>query len=321
MVLDDARLTAQCKQLRHDLSSAAARIGADLISARDTQHDVGTDITTESECSRRNTAEIAIAASKRVAEALRCLEEYCKLIDPAVAVSIEQLRYRLYALDQEIVLGGPRQAHLRRARLHVLLTAELCRGEWHAVAEQAIAGGADVIQLREKNLSDRELLDRGLRLRDLTARHDVLLIINDRPDIARLVDADGVHLGQEDMPIAAARQIVGSNRLIGRSNQRLNDAQIAQDEGADYIAVGPMFPSPTKPEKPTAGLRVLTEVAPIAKLPLVAIGGVTAQNVQEIIRAFSACQVAVCQAVIAALSPSAAAQAIKLAMIENADRT
>src|ERR1044071_6064677 len=74
MVLDDARLTAQCKQLRHDLSSAATRIGADLITARDTQHDVGTDITTESECSRRNTAEIAIAASKRVAEALRCLE-------------------------------------------------------------------------------------------------------------------------------------------------------------------------------------------------------------------------------------------------------
>lgn len=314
MVLDDAGLTTKCKQLRHDLSTLAAPFGAGLIAARDTQHDVGTKIGKHLETSRRNPADVAIAASKRAAEAIRCIEEYGKLIEPRGAICMEQIRYRLYSLDQEIMIGGPRRARLRRARLHVLVTAELCRGEWHAVAEQAIAGGADVIQLREKHLSDRELLERGHRLRELTAQRDVLLFINDRPDIARLVDADGVHLGHDDVPIVAARQIVGPNRLIGRSNHKTIDAQAAQEEGADYIAVGPIFPSPTKPEKAVQGPRLLMEVAPWARVPVVAIGGITAKNAHELSRAFPPCQVAVCQAVIAAASPAGAAQGIRQAL-------
>ena len=325
MILDDAGLTARTKQLRHDLSTAAQSLGLDLMAARDIQHDVGTTITTDSESRRLDAAAVAIAAAKRAEEALRCIEEYGKLIDSKFAASVEQIRYRLYALEQEILLGGPRRARLRRSRLHVLLTAELCRGEWQAVAEQAISGGADVIQLREKSLCDRELLDRGRRLRELTARHGALLIINDRADIARLVDADGVHLGHGDVPIPLAREIVGRNRLIGRSAHRLADARLAQDEGADYIGLGAMFPSPTKPDKPVAGLRLLAEVAPFVSIPIVAIGGITAENASALASSRIeesrplAYQAAVCQAIIAAQNVAAAARAIKTALMGNVE--
>ncbi|MBI5761969.1 MAG: thiamine phosphate synthase [Planctomycetes bacterium] len=301
MVLDDGPLTQRVKDVRHELAAALKHFGADsLLAARDTEHDVGTTITTESESHRADTQSVAVAAAKRAAESLRCMEEYGKITNAPAAAAIEQLRYRVYTLEQDILIGGPRRARLRTARLHVLVTASLCKRPWLDVCTAALAGGADVIQLREKELPDTELLARAKSLREITARANALLIINDRPDIARLADADGVHLGQTDLPVAAAREIVGANRLIGVSTHSLAEARAAIAAQPDYLGVGPMFASPTKPHVAVQGPKLLSEIAAITLLPLAAIGGINASNARDILAASPRAALAVSHAILSA---------------------
>ncbi|MFO0974281.1 MAG: thiamine phosphate synthase [Phycisphaerae bacterium] len=219
------------------------------------------------------------------------------------------------------MLAAPRRARLRAARLHVLVTAALCRRAWDETAEQALRGGADVVQLREKDLPDGELLARAVRLVALARSHSALAIVNDRPDIARLADADGVHVGQTDLPAAAARAVVGAARLVGVSTHTREQVRAALADRPDYVAVGPMFSSQTKPRAETAGPELaaaaLSELgaADLHDLPLVAIGGVALERVAELRRAGVRC-VAVCQAVIGAGDPAAACAALRAALGE-----
>lgn len=318
MVLDDGPLTQRVKDLRHELAAALNHFGADsLLAARDTQHDVGTTITTEGESHRPDTQSVAVAAAKRAAESLRCLEEYGKIANTQAATAIEQLRYRTYTLEQDILIGGPRRARLRTARLHILVTASLCKRPWLDVCTAALAGGADVIQLREKDLPDAELLARAKSLREITARANALLIINDRPDIARLVDADGVHLGQTDLPVAAAREIVGPNRLIGVSTHSLAEARAALSTNPDYLGVGPMFASPTKPHVAVQGAKLLAEIAALTPLPLAAIGGITPANAREILTAAPRAALAVSHAILSADDPGEVSRQLRSAMAHN----
>ena len=286
LVLGDATLCERGKQARHKLSALASAFGSKaVLEARDIQGDVGTNVTTDAETARTDAADVARAAAKRVAESLRCVEEYGKIINPAAAAEVEQLRYRAYALEQDVFIGGPLRARLRRARLHVLITESLCNGPWLKVCEQALEGGADVLQLREKTLSDLALLARAESLRELTRRFDALLVINDRPDVARAAQADGVHLGREDLPVRAAREIVGPNLLIGKSTHSVAEARAALSEGADYLGVGPMVISGTKPDLAPRGPELLRSISSAvathdaARTPLVAIGGITVENV------------------------------------------
>ncbi len=318
-VLDDAGLSLRAKQARHALAEIAEAFGPDaMLSSRDIRGDVGATHTTPSEAMRECAADVARAAAKRTAEALRCIEEYGKLLG-GVAARVERLRYEVYALEQDVIIGGARRARLRRARLHVILTEALCREPWEDICESALQGGADAIQMREKGLSDRELLDRARRLRELTRRHGALLIINDRPDIAALADADGVHLGSEDLAPDQARRIVGQHRLIGGTAHCIEEAVAAIDRGADYLGVGPMFASPTKPSVPVRGPSLLVEIAAALpedirrERPLVAIGGITAENVSSLRGSapMVPVQVAVCQSVIAAADVEAAAREVR----------
>jgi thiamine-phosphate pyrophosphorylase len=167
-----------------------------------------------------------------------------------------------------------------------------------------------VLQLREKSLGDGELLDRARRLRELTREHDVLLIINDRADVARLAGADGVHLGRGDLPVSQGRQIVGPHLLIGTSTHSIEEARAALGQGPDYVAVGPMFPSATKPELAVRGPGLLGEVAELADVPVVAVGGITAENVSGL-SVRGRLQVAVGQSVIGAADPAAAARELR----------
>lgn len=330
MLLDDASLALRVKQLRHRLAAAARPFNADaMLAARDTPGDVGTQITTRGERLRPNADSVARAAAKRAAEALRTIEEFGKTIDADAAALIKQLRYELYAVEQTVFIAAPRSAAVRNARLHVLVTASLCRGDWLSVAGAALRGGADVIQLREKDLPDRTLLDRAYRLRQLTRDHNALLIINDRPDIAMIADADGVHVGTNDLTVADARRIVGPMRLVGASTHHIAEVREAMRDGPDYLGVGPMFASPTKPDVPVNGPDLLRSIhdaltADDAATPLVAIGGITSDNVAQIAMIASArssrpeatgsrthIAVAVCQAVIAAVQPEEAARKIR----------
>jgi len=307
-VLNDAVLTATVKRCRHDLAAVSAALpGVDMLAGRDIEHHVGVSVTTPAEGVRTNTGDVAAASAKRATEALRCLEEYGKVIEPPIAARFEQLRYAVYALERDIVVTGPRRARLRDARLHVLLTEALCSGPWMRVAEAAIAGGADVLQLREKLLRDRELLDRARRLRTLTTARGALFFVNDRPDIARLAGADGVHVGQDDLPIAEARRIAGPTVLVGLSTHSVEQARAALDQRPDYVAVGPMFTSATKPAAAARGPSLLSEVRAFADCPVVAIGGITAASVREL-ETSSGVQIAVCHAVISQPDPAAAAR-------------
>lgn len=322
LVLNDRDLSERIKQLRHDLAANGALFAPNTaLACRDIENDVGTEISTDTERRRASPADVASAAARRTSEALRCLEEYGKLLSPDAAARIESLRYRLYAIEQEAICTSPKRRRLREARLHVLLTEALCKKNWRIVAQEAIDGGADVIQLREKTLTDHDLLERAHVLREITQETGALLFINDRPDIARLARADGVHVGQTDLPIAAVRHIAGPTILVGTSTHSIAEAASAVEQQPDYIAVGPMFASPTKPEIKVQGPKLLRDIATLTDLPLVAIGGIDPANAAALQMQFQIefgavrhMAVAVCQAVIASDDPRAQARALSSAM-------
>jgi thiamine-phosphate pyrophosphorylase len=312
--LDDADAAAAVKQARHALRTIVAALGGDeLLAARDIVGDVGRGTKTPTELQRGSSADVVRAAFGRLSEAARALGEYGKLLAPTVAGAAEALRYRTYELEQRIVLRGSLRQRFCDVRLYVLITEGLCRGPWLQTAENALRGGAGCLQLREKNLPDAELLHRARQLRELTRTHSALLAINDRPDIARLAGADIVHLGQDDLAVKDARHIAGGRMLVGKSTHTLAQFEAALAEEPDYLAVGPMFASPTKPQEHLAGPELLAAVRRRAELPLVAIGGITPRNVAEVVAAGARC-IAACAAVISAENVEAAAQTLRSAL-------
>lgn len=308
-VLESEELCGEMKGLRHELSQSLRPWLDEAIVHRDTPGDVGTTIKTDSELTRPDLAAVVIAAGKRGGEAMRAIEEFLKTASPADAAKIESLRYRFYEIEQRIVLTLRPDHRLETVRLCVLITESACKRPWLQTAELAIEGGADCLQLREKNLTDAELFSRAQQLVQLCGKHKVLCIINDRPDIAAAADADGVHLGQEDMPPRQARRIVGNRKILGISTHKLEQARRAVAEGADYIGVGPIFKSSTKPRDFVAGLEYAAAVRPIA-VPKVAIAGISLENVDKVLAA-GISAVAVTAAVIGCEDVAGAAREMK----------
>jgi thiamine-phosphate pyrophosphorylase len=305
-VLDDAFLSGELKRLRHDLTAVLAEIETEhLLSARETLRDVGTNLTTESEGTRLSLKDVALVNLKRLQEALRSLEEHGKLIDTDLGRSLESLRYRSYTLERVLVLGASARSKLADARLQVLLTRSTCAASLDWTIREAAAGGASIFQLREKERSDRELLELGCNVRRWTREVKALFIVNDRPDIARLVEADGVHLGQDDLPVKEARRIVGSDALIGVSTHTLEQLRQAILDGASYIGVGPTFASGTKPFAELAGLEFVRQATAETTLPSFVIGGVNDRTIGTAVSA-GAKRVAVSQVVCQADDPRTA---------------
>ena len=177
------------------------------------------------------------------------------------------------------------------------------------VAEAALQGGLTLLQYRDKNADDTTRIANGRQLKQLCQRYGALFIMNDRADLALAVDADGVHLGQQDVPIAFARQLLGSQRIIGRSTTNPEEMSRALSEGADYIGVGPVYSTPTKPGKTAAGLDYVRYAAAHAPVPWFAIGGIDANNLREVLQA-GARRVAIVRAIMEAENPTQAAQGI-----------
>ena len=199
---------------------------------------------------------------------------------------------------------------LAESKLYVLLSSLLCTGSFRETARGAIAGGADVLQLRDKNIPDDVLLALAAELRELTDETGRIFIVNDRPDIAAIIGADGVHLGQHDLPIAEARRLLRPGAVVGRSTHSLAQAKAAVNEGADYISVGPIFETETKDAGPAVGLGLLQEVADAVTLPIVAVGGIGADTAASAMKA-GASLVAVCSAVCGSEEPKTAAETIR----------
>ncbi len=271
--LDDAHLTGHLKQIRHDLATALACIPWEQrLAARETQADVGTGITTPSEYSREKLSDVLTANFLRLQESLRSLEEFGKILNPTVGCMIEQLRYRTYTVQRVLDSTRIGLERLATARLYVLLDGQSSFEQFERMAQRLIEAGVDVLQLRDKRLADRELIDRARRLRRLTRDTSTLLVINDRPDLAALTQADGFHVGQEELSVKDARSIVGLDMLIGVSTHSIEQARQAVLDGANYIGVGPTFPSGTKQFDHFPGVELLRAVAAEIRLPMAPVG-------------------------------------------------
>jgi thiamine-phosphate pyrophosphorylase len=313
--LNHDELSAKLKEVRHVLATVLKDRVADAILHRDTPGDVGTDNKTASEAKRDDLTSVVTAAGKRLGEALRVIEELLKTQDARQAATVESIRYRFYDLEQAIARTLRAASRFADVRLYVLITEASCRLPWLETAEQAIRGGADCIQLREKELESGELLRRAQQLVTLCRKHDTLCIINDRPDIALLCSADGIHVGQTDLPAASVRKLIGHRMILGVSTHRIEQARQAVLDGADYIGVGPIFRSPTKPRDFVAGPEYARQVTSTIPIPAVAIAGITEQNVDEVVRT-GVRAIAVTAAVVSADDPRAAAERLKRKMTE-----
>ncbi|MBN1943663.1 MAG: thiamine phosphate synthase [Phycisphaerae bacterium] len=313
-VLNDPAVTAMAKHFRSDLKELLDELPhAELVVSRDTPGDLGREITSRTEPAREGLEDVATAACKRLTEALRTIEEYAKIVAPKQALDVERMRYDAYTLEQRLCTRFLVAQRFRNVKLYVMLSADLCKsGSLRAVARAALAGGADAIQLREKDIDDALFLAYAAELRELTDQTDRLLIINDRPDIAAIVGADGLHLGQHDLPIPDARRLLRPGAIIGRSCHSVQQAREAINEGADYVALGPIYQTAIKHRQPVGPglLEEIQQAYETVPLPIVAVGGINAGNVAEVIRHGAKC-VAVCTAVNAADDPQAAAEAIR----------
>lgn len=208
-------------------------------------------------------------------------------------------------------LTEDRRDRLARVRLYLVTGERGDPGETLAIVAAALAGGADAIQLRKKGMAKDELVRLGLRVRALTRAHGALFIMNDHPDLAIATDADGVHVGQDDFPPAMIRSLHGfDGRLVGRSTHSIEQAERAVADGVDYIGVGPVFATPTKPGRPAVGTDLVREVAGKVELPFVAIGGIDLANAAGVIEA-GARAIAVVRAVYDADDPQSMARQLR----------
>ena len=206
----------------------------------------------------------------------------------------------------------------RRERLRSACVYLVCDDLEDAFVEAALRGGVDIVQLRMKAAGDEAILAACRRFRRVCRRHDALLIVNDRPDLAAAIDADGVHLGQDDMPVSEARAIVGEERLIGLSTHSPEQIERAEAAGAstaavDYIGVGPVNETPTKPGRPAVGLELVRYAAEHARMPFFAIGGISPRNVEQV-RDAGAQRIAVVRALTEAPDPEAVARELRTAI-------
>ncbi|HVS06904.1 MAG TPA: thiamine phosphate synthase [Candidatus Dormibacteraeota bacterium] len=208
-----------------------------------------------------------------------------------------------------------RRERLARMRLYVITGDRGDAVETARIVEAALEGGATGIQLRKKLMPKPEQYRLALALRTLTLEHEALLIINDDPALAIAADADGVHLGQDDLPPQVVRALPGfEGRLIGRSTHSLAQAQLAVHEGVDYVAVGPVFPTPTKEGRPAVGSALVSRVAAVIDRPFLAVGGIDLDNVGSVVDA-GAPAVAVVRAIYDAADPAEAARRLHEALM------
>ncbi|WP_036534747.1 thiamine phosphate synthase [Neosynechococcus sphagnicola] len=293
--LNSGALTEVCKHLRQEL---AIWHTAELRSARDTPGDPGTELTHPQEAQRTDLQQVLQVNFCRVQEALRVLEEYGKLYQPEMGTAFKQMRYQVYTLESNLLAG---HRHQRLLRSHLYLVTSPTES-LPAVVEAALQGGVDVVQYRDKNSDDGVRLQNAKQLCHLCHQYGALFMVNDRVDLALAVDADGVHLGQQDLPVAVARQLLGQQRLIGCSTTNPDELKAALQSGADYIGVGPVYETPTKAGKAATGVEYVRYAAQQSTLPWFAIGGIDPNNLQEVLTA-GAERVAVVRAIMQAEQP------------------
>ena len=286
-LLSDIEITKSLKHLRHQLTECFSAMEPQLLTSRDSANDVGIRSDVVSEYERGDITAIVTANARRAQESLRVLEEFSKLPQASSidAHAIEQMRFSLYQLERELTSKLLRKDKADKINgVYLILDYGFLRGRSEIeVARQAIDGGVRIIQLRDKQRSKREILKAARELHQLCAKNNVLFIVNDYIDIALAADADGVHLGQSDLPVAEARKLLPIDRLIGITASTTGEAVLAQQQGADYIAVGSIYQTQSKEDIRLAGVETLREVKQNITQPVVATGGINMDNVKQVL--------------------------------------
>jgi thiamine-phosphate pyrophosphorylase len=290
LALNDAGLTQQLKTIRHEILKGDWPFNQQLVQSRDSAGDVGVDIEAWGEERHRELPIMVVANARRVQEALRILEELAKIpgappqLDPE---KFKQARFALYTIEQELLSRLLRQDKIGRLTgLYAIVDGQALNGRSHLkVADQLIRGGAKTIQLRDKLSSKSELLNIAQQMNKLCSQHSVLFIVNDHLDIALAAGADGLHLGQQDLPIKEARKLLPIDKILGCSVTTVDQATAAESARADYLAVGSIYPTSSKETAEVVGLERLRQVRQAVSLPLVAIGGINRDNASEVLAA------------------------------------
>jgi thiamine-phosphate pyrophosphorylase len=289
--LNNPSLSAKAKSCRHILCEKFKSIDSVLLlSSRDSEGDVGKALKIEGQLTRSSVEDCFAAASKRAGEALRALGEYSQALDPEIANTMEKLRFEVYSLEKQAVLFADTKQKFESVRLCVLInaTAQSNEEDLLGLIKTCIESGADCLQLRAKGLNDSQLLGLADQFTKLCRASGIVSIINDRLDIALLADADGVHFGQEDLSAVRARRLVHKPFIIGVSTHNLEELQNAIDSKCDYVGIGPVFASPTKPKLKVSGLEYIQEALPLierAGLFHLAIGGINKDNIGRLLEA------------------------------------
>ncbi len=311
--LDDKELSIMLKNMRHELCTKTDCKYDELLSSRDTVNDVGVHI--ENKTLRTDILGIFKANIKRLQQALRVLAEYSQ-IDPA----FENLRYASYTCEKimwEKLKMKLNKFRLKDKRLYLVTNSDKFATEddfLDAVAA-ALDGGVDIVQLREKTCCAKKIIDLGKKIRNLCSMYGALFIVNDRIDIAKIVEADGVHLGQDDADIVSARSILGEHAIVGISTHEPAQALKAVESGADYIGVGPVFTTPTKPGRASVGLEYIRWASQNVNIPFFAIGGIDLENCKDVLLS-GAKRIAVVRAIMNVESPSSAAKSFRTLLDE-----
>lgn len=310
-LLDDKDLSEKLKNIRHRINAAQDEGYSGYLDARDTDNDVGIEI--KNSDSRMDVENIFKANIKRLQQALRTLAEY-SIENKENAALFEKLRYTSYTLEKIMwervsALINDGNNRLNEKKLYLVTNSDnfATEDEFLDAVAFALQGGVDILQLREKNMSAKKVLELGKKLKLLCSEYGAIFIVNDRIDIAALLDAEGVHLGQDDLDVKSAREILGKDKIVGISTHAPEQALKAVADGADYIGVGPVFATPTKQGRIPVGLEYVKWASENIDMPAFAIGGIDENNIDQVLNA-GANRVAVVRAIINAKSPQKAAQ-------------
>jgi len=284
--MQDPSMTASLKDMRHRVRRSVETLARGSLMHRDSVGDVGSGSATASELARGSVAVVARANFARAEEALRVLEEFGKLVDAQGARIFKSLRFTLYTIERGF-FAEPTAARVPRAPfLYAILDRSVVeRGRVAAVARDLVSAGVGMIQYRAKLTGVEEKRRDVVAILGAARGSSIPVLVNDDVELAVETGADGVHVGAEDLPPAEARSMVGEGRLVGVSVTSLDDLARVSSDAVDYIGVGPVFPSPTKPEAKALGVEFVRTVRGRTELPLVALGGITAANVLEAIDA------------------------------------